>query len=1076
METGKEFFRYVATLGALAMYLSCPLYPPALGQASVSGRISGTVTDVTGAVIRAAQVRARNLTTNDQRSTVSGDLGIYEFLNVPIGRYELAIEAPGFKKEVTEVEVQVQSSVVVNFRLNVGEVSEQVLVTGAAEVLRTTDATISGVVDNVRLSDLPLNGRSFTDLIGLQPGATPVLNTGAGARTSDTRNAGGFVNGADDFFNDFTIDGGDYNDLVVPGSSINKALIGTGVPPDAIQEFHVVTSNESAEFGTVAGAHIAVVTKSGSNALHSTLWEYVRNNAFDARNFFDRGLFYNDNSHTGHFVPGVDTARTPPFRLNQFGLVVGGPIRKDKDFFFGSYEGYRQALLQTATPLVPTPRLIDALPSGQAYGNLRELFRAFFPPPDPGYSPTALVAPLGTVTDVSNHRNSFIVRTDHVLTLKDRLSFRIVFNKSDGPPGALLSTGIRGGNIGFTWQNEDPQITDTRIVSPNMVNEFRMNFNRHELGTVWDTPLGPVTSLGYSASAADRNGVPLIVSSGTGLANVGILTSIPQGRAVNVFQYNDTLSNTAGRHSMKMGANIFRYQSNQYGADTPRPQTTFVGFGAPFDSQPNGLTSGAFFTQTQTFNINPLDSSHRYVRYSHFGFFYQDNFRVSPKFTLDLGVRYEFFSVPYEKNGVQNTLFQLDAGGNALPGTRVTDITHVSLFRTDGKPLRIMNTDYKNVAPRVGLAWTPLERLVLRAGYGISYNRPDLFGFGGTANYPFSIPTSLSGQRFGTFADPNQFLNRPQNVTAFDPANVTTYVQKYNLNLQFKLDSQTYYQVGYVGSHTLNLPLNFNPNYGGGYRGTRPNQNFLVISIREQTGQTHYNALQMEVFRRYNRGLSLQVSYTYSKAIGMQEQFSVPTDLFNANVDRGPMDFDLRHMLIVNGVYDLPVGKGHRLWDHGVVNTIFGQWSMASLFWVRSGQPFSIDSGVDINGDGNATDRARLLAAVPGSTLLNSGDKAQYLKARSDVLNTILSQSNVGAPLGRNTFTGPGSVNCDLSLLKNIPIKERAKFQLRFEFFNVFNHTNLNNPVQTLGSPAFGQILSTRTNSRQIQFAAKLYF
>src|SRR5579862_6079998 len=371
-------------------------------EASVTGRVSGAIADPHSAVVPGATVTLNSTATGQSRTLTSTGEGVYDFLNVPIGNYVLTVHKDGFSDAVGNVEVTVQNTSVVNFTLNVGAAAQNVTVNAVTtEVLNTTDATLGGLVSGQKVVDLPLNGRSFTDLISIEPGVTPVIST-SGGRTSATRNDGGFAGGTDDFYNDITIDGGDYNDISVPGSLINKALIGTGVPPDAIAEFRIITGAAPAEFGTVAGAHVDVVTKSGTNQLHGTIWEFLRNDVLDAENYFDTHKL--------------------PFKLNQFGAVAGGPVVKDKHFVFGSYEGFRQRLLTTAVPVVPTPYLISYLPSDDAHGHLQQLFQAFYPVPDPGYSPTALVAPLHVAQNQGNDRNSFIIHTDSRLTANDTLS------------------------------------------------------------------------------------------------------------------------------------------------------------------------------------------------------------------------------------------------------------------------------------------------------------------------------------------------------------------------------------------------------------------------------------------------------------------------------------------------------------------------------------------------------------------------------------------------------------------------------------------------------------------------------
>jgi len=1030
-------------------------------QGSVTGRVGGTITDVSGAAVPEVAISLRNSGTNQTRTTVTTNLGTYEFLDVPIGRYTISAQRSGFARITSsEIEVTVQTASIVNLSLQVGNAQEVVNVSAEAQVLNTSDSTLGGLVDNQKVTELPLNGRSFVDLIGLQTGATPIISTGGG-RVSATRNDGGFINGTDDFYNDFTIDGGDYNDIDIPGSGINKALIGTGVPPDAIEEFKVITAAADAEFGTVAGAHINVVTKSGSNEFHGTGWEFFRNDSLDARNYFDPA-----------------TGNKLPFTLNQYGGVIGGPVKKDKNFFFGSYEAYRQTLQTTVVPVVPTPRLLDALPGGPQFGNFQQLLKAFYPAPDPGFSPTALVAPVHVIENQDNDRDSFIIRDDAHVSEKDTISGRVVYNHASGSPGVILSTGLTGGNNGFGWLTLNPQLTYTRLINNTTVNEARFTYNRTALSVNFDNPPDAVTALGYSPDALQANSVPSISFSGTGLTNVGWGTS-PQARHVNVFEWTDMLTKTIGRLTIKTGFSAFRYQPNTVGSDTPKPSITFSGFGPPFDKSANGMTTGVFLQQTQTFNVDPLNSSARYPRYSEFAGFEQNTLQLRPSLTLNFGLRYEINTIPTEKNGTQSNLYQLDANGNPQPDAPITNIANVALLQPSVADFPYATTHKGEFEPRVGVAWKPLktERLVVRSGYGLYYQRPDLFAYSlGTSNPPFSIPTTLVRQTFGSIADPSAFLGTKKNISVYDPANKAISVQSYNLNVQFQTDAHGYLQIGYSGSHTVHYNINSNPNFGSSFSGIRPNANFNTITIVEDLGNSHYNSLQAEYNHRYSSGLSTQVSYTYSKNIGLAEAGTVPTNLQDFALDRGPMDADLRHMLATNFVYELPFGRTKKMLTSGPLSRVLGDWTISGLVVVHSGQPFSILAGSDTNGDGNTTDRATL---IPGQDLTavyaSGGSETQFLLPQSQVLNSVFATKG-GTLLGRNAFTGPSFFNLDFGLQKNIPLGEQRRIELRCEFFNLLNHTNFSNPNSTLSSPLFGEILSTASNSRQIQLAGKFYF
>ncbi len=1029
--------------------LSLILVNNALGQASVTGRVSGTITDPRGSVVPGAAIKLTRKDTGEVRTLKSTGTGSYDFLNVPIGHYVLEIQADGFNDATANLDVTVQNTSVVNIPLSVMGSSQSIAVTAQAEVLNTTDATLGGLVDGEKTVNLPLNGRSFTDLISLEPGVTPVISTNGG-RTSATRNDGGFAGGTDDFYNDITIDGGDYNDISVPGSLINKALIGTGVPPDAIAEFRVITGAATAEFGTVAGAHVNVVTKSGTNELHGTAWEFLRNDVLDSMNYFDKVQL--------------------PFKLNQFGAVAGGPVVKDKHFVFGSYEGYRQRLLTTTVVVTPTQNLIAALPSDDAHGHLEQLFSAFYPVAQVADS-TTLISTYPVSVNQGNDRNSFIIHTDSHITGKDTVSGRLVYNHATGTPGVILSSGIPGGNDGFGWISVVPQITWSRIITPTMVNEARMTYNRSGLTTTWDTPNAAVEQLGYSTSAADANGLPYTTVTGSGLTPMGILTSIPQSRKVNVFQYNDTLSMTKGRLTLKTGFNAFRYQANSSGADYPRAAVTFNNFA--------GLESGIVQQQSQTFNLNPLNSSLRHPRFSLFAGFVDTTIQLRKDLTLTAGVRYEINTIPKEKDGIQTNLYQLDSSGKLLPTAPITDITNATLARpVHGLAFAKMNKN--EWQPRIGIAWQPGNGITSwRAAYGIYYERPDFYNFPtGTGNPPFSIPTLITNVPFGSVADPQGFLNTKQNITVYDPSTPPIYVQNYNASVQVQLEHNGYLQLAYAGSHTIHYNVVVQPNYGSLWGTTgypqRPSQQFQLVRLTEGIGNSHYNALQVEFNHRQGHGLTMQGSYTFSKNLGLVEPGGTPTNLFDYQTDRGRMDSDIRQMFIANMDYQLPLGKSHRFASSGVSEKLAGGWSLSSIISARSGLPFSILAGSDVNRDGNTTDWATLISGNLNSVYDHSGGRTQFLLPRSGA-QTYIAPSG-GSLLPRNAFDGPGMVNVDIGVHRMFDITERFKTEFRSEFFNVFNHPNMGQPVNSITSPLFGSIQSTAGNSRQLQFALKIFF
>jgi hypothetical protein len=698
--------------------------------------------------------------------------------------------------------------------------------------------------------------------------------------------------------------------------------------------------------------------------------------------------------------------------------------------------------------------------------------------PTPGtFSATALIAPIGVTETQNNNRESFIVRDDEHLTDKDTISGRIVYNHATGTPGVILSTGLVGGNSGFGWQTTNPQVTYTRLISATTVNEARFTYNRTALSVDFDAPPSAVTALGYSSDALLATAVPNISFSGTGLTNIGWGTS-PQGRHVNVFEWTDTLTKTKGRWTFMTGFAAFRYQPNIIGSNTPTPTITFSGFGEPISNSPNGITTGIFASQTQTFNVQPLNSSLRYPRYSLFGVFEQNTFQVRKDLTLTFGLRYEINTIPTEKFGIQTNLYQLNSSG-APTLNPITNIATVELGQPSVLGLPYASTHKGEFEPRLGLAWSPFnsKRIVIRSGYGVYYQRPDLFAYPlGTSNPPFSIPTLIVNQPFGTTPNPANFLTTNKSISVYDPSNKPISVQSYNLNLQFKTDAHGFLQVGYSGSHTVHYNIGTDPNFGNAFVGVRPNPNFLTIALEEDFGNSHYNSLQAEYNHSYGHGVTSQVSYTYASDIGLVEAGTVPTSHTNFSLDTGPMDASIRHELVVSVVYELPFGQGKAMLNSGLLSKFLGNWAVSGVNVTHSGMPFSILAGSDTQDTGNITERATLLSGQNISSLYGNGvNKAQFLLPQAQVLNTILAPTG-GALLGRNDIIGPAFFNLDLGIQKNIFVREHDHLEFRGELFNSTNHTNFSNPNGTLTSPLFGRILSSVGTGRQVQLAVKFYF
>lgn len=1035
-----------------------------LGQAG-QGALQGTAKDQTGAVLPGVSVSATDLATQIKRETITNDIGLYRFLSLPVGAYEIQAVLPGFKTTTLQnVRIEGDRTSVVDFQMEVGIQGDSVLVTDVVgKMVETTSAAVSNLISEQKMRDLPLNGRDWAQLALLQTGTAPSVNTGA---YSEAQGAAGFVNGTRTYSNNFSLDGADFNDPVVPGGAAVPVLGGGGITMDAIQEFRVTTAAADAEWGVTAGAQINVITKRGANDLHGTAFEYFRNDILDARNFFDYG--------TGK------TGGKKPFRRNLFGFTFGGPIKKDKTFYFGSYEGFRQRLLNSRIPGVPTPRLLAQIPGGAANGYLREVMELYYPKPTPGFDPQALVAPYYGFQNSRTDRNQFSGRVDHPIGGGHDFTSRYVFLDSKGPPGALDTPGFSTVGQSFSIRTHNFSLSDTWTISPTKLNQLRVAYNRN--GFVFGCPPYPegITRLGFSE---DRNGagsIPGIAISGTGIASITTCND-SSGRVQGTYHIQDTFSWTSGRHSLKWGSDFRRVQDNEI-SKSRRRSATFVGFGPPFDNAANGITTGRAFSMTQRFFNNPTDGN-RYLRVTQGAFYVNDNYRVTDRLSMNLGLRYELIWPMSEAKGNFNNIFQADASGKPIKNGALSDISRIALVPVSEFPLT--KFDKNNLAPRVGFSWDVFGtgKTTLRGSYSIFYNQVALVGYrGGGTNPPFIIDTSVSNVSYGFFADPKVHGLTPA-LAGIAPDSVTGYVQYYTFGVQREIPSKTIVEINYVATKGTHLDRQRRPNMGPGFRGTRPNPRYADISMTENSSSSIYHSLQIEVNRPIYKGMAFQSAYTFSKAIddASDQRAYIPQFQNELHPERGLADFDVRHNWVLNYMYDLPWGVGRRfLSNPGVVDKILGGWTFSGITQIATGSPFSLRAGSDQNGDGFTNDRpvfrgARLEQLLVGK----SGDKTQFLR---DPGGLLVIDRNAGPfdTMGRNVLTGPGMINFDMSVMKRLKLTEKVEYELQWSAFNVFNTpmfdiSERRTPsFNNISSPLFGRILRTRVNSREMQIGMKL--
>jgi hypothetical protein len=1017
--------------------------------------ISGVVTDETGGLIPGVSIEVTNLDTGITRMTTTGDEGRYQVPTLSVGNYQVEASLAGFQTAVrTGITLTVGREALVDFALRVGEISERVTVTGEAPLVETTRSVLTDLVAQQTIEDLPLNGRSYTQLALLQPGVTTLGSqnfssiSGGGAKLS--------MAGSRSTNTYFYLDGTEVKDSFghTPGSAAGQTL---GV--DTIREFSVVVSSFSAEFGGSGGV-ISSVTKSGTNQLHGSLFEYHRNSALDARNFFD----------TDPRDPLV-RSDPPPFIRNQFGFTLGGPIVEDKTFFFGSYEGLRERLsttriINTPTDTVRSGGLVPIHPEVQRYVDA-------MPRPngrDNGNGSGEFISTQSRPID----EDYFMAKVDHQVSDSDSLFVRYTLDNASRVQPQVFSdffteAETRSQYVTAEWN---------RIISPTWLNTFRAGLNRSKGGDI-----NRVQGLDESFNIIDAPDrippnltVPVI--SQWGPSNAADRFSI-----VNVFQFTDRLTYTKGRHSIRAGVDVYRYQLN--GQNRPRlhGRLRYNSYEDFLEGRPRLLEF-----------LFPGTGGMRGFRQTVPGFYFQDDFQLFPNLTINLGLRFEYSTVPTE---VADRISNLrDVYGDST--------------LTVGDPF--FKLPKNNFGPRIGFAWDPFNtgKTSLRGGFGLFHMQMTYVNWRLPAlqNPPFMIRTQTV---FPVDANGRPAVNWPPVIdfnAPIPPANPaaqqfdvkTPYMMQYNLTLQRELWSDMMFALSYVGSHGVHLgrlqPANIGeftvlPDGTKFWEQNAPRLNpaFGSIDLRQFDTNSTYHSMQLRVTKRFTSGVQFQTSYTWSNAIDEaigQEGFSgggwdaFSMDPFDRSRDKGPSSWDLRHNFVANFTYDLPFGTNQT----GAAGKILGGWQTSGILNLNTGNPSVVSIRFNnsrnlVIPSFNPSERPNLVAGKDNNPVLGGPDK--YLDASSFVVATPGTLGN----LGRNTITQPGLATLDFSLVKNTYVSEEVNVQFRAEFFNIFNRANFAAPNGTVFSSSrsptrvsgsFGRITRTRTTARQVQFALKILF
>jgi outer membrane receptor protein involved in Fe transport len=1016
---------------------------------NILATIQGTITDTSAAPIPGATVVVRNVATSDTRELTTDEGGRYRAPLLPPGEYEIRASITGFQTvERRGVGLTLGQDAVINLTLAVGTVAENIVVVGDSPRIELTSGAITGLVSAREIRDLPLNGRSFQQLALLQTGVQAALAAGndvVGGRTPKIS-----INGARPEQNNFLLDGTDINNVYnkTPGSAAGVLL---GV--DAVLEFQVLTNAYSAEFGRSAGGVINAVTRSGTNQVHGSAFEFHRNSALDARNFFD-----------------PSSQPKPEFTRHQFGGVIGGPLRQDRTFFFGAYEGLVERLGVTGVTAVPDDNARRGiLPTGSIglHPAIPTYLDLLFPRANGASLGGGAAQYLFSDTQPTSE-HFFQGRVDHRFSSRDNMFVRYTYDRgdvdripTDKPPISIILERTRN-----TYLTAEQQHT----FSSNVLNQLRFGLNRSV--SLADN----VRTIDIPSSLAWIPGDPF------GYLTIrGMVTEmagdfrLPRNDRLNNWQIADTLILNRGRHSMRVG---FQTQYLQFNQNTTSQVGGIINF-ANLQSFLQGTAISVDFAVP-----GKIDPDRRYRQWL-FGTFIQDDLRITSRLTANAGLRYEFVTVPTEVDGKISNL---------------RSVTDSEL--TVGDPWH-ENPSLKNFAPRIGLAWDPAGdgHTSVRGGFGIFYDEilPKYYFFSGSLNPPFTTRTSIPNPPFPNVVanfNPNAPIRAQLQTVNFDLQ--TPYIMQFNANVQRILPGDWDVMIGYVGSRGKNLirlgDANLAPeeivNGVKVYKGTqRRNPNFTGIWQRMTDAESFYDSLQLGVHKRLSHGWRAQLSYTLSESIddssGINSQdfgnvVQYGLDWYDPEYDRGLSAFHAKHNLTFNATWEIPFFKNRT----GVAGALLKGWMLNNITTLRSGHPFTVQLGFNRSGNLNTTgfsmhERPDVVANCDPVL----GGPNRYWDINCFSLPPAGQRGNAK----RNSIIGPGLASVDVSLVKSFAIRDQ-RLEFRAECFNLLNRANFSVPsgrtaftgVNPDGSsviaPTWGQITSTVTTSRQLQLGVKVTF
>jgi len=1088
------------TIGVVLLIAWLMLSGVTYGQV-ITGSISGTVKDSSGAVLPGVSVQIQNTDTGQGRTVTADTRGYYTGSNIMSGNYEVIATMAGFQTEVRKgITVNVGQNSLIDFTLQVGAVSERVEVTAEAPLVETTNAVVTGLVTEKQVQDLPLNSRSLIELAPLQAGIVQAVNTAPGA--SKGMGAKLAISGTRYNANLFQVDGADINDLAGAAGSASNNLMGA----ETIKEFNVVINAYSAEYGKHTGGVFNAITKSGTNTFHGSAFEFLRNDNLDAARWEDN----------------KNAKEKPEFKRNQFGGSLGGPIIRDRTFFFGSYEGLRENIGDVTTFTVPTAALRrgdildvdgnfvrhrDVVPQVQPYLD-------FYPLPSPnGIRRNGGTQELFETTQRPAKEDYTATRVDHKLSDKDSIFGRYTFSNAY----RVDSVDLAATNFNRS-RNQSASIGHTRIVSPAVINQLLLSWARNNL-TDADAVLNEAavaklpstfqfTSFPGTIGAFSVQGLTLDDFGNEGARNY----------MNNVYQVKDDLFYTAGNHNLKFGFNMqrnflfaLRHFQGQGNYAFRNGGTACI---TPGSSRTcNGVDN---FLRGMARNFTGLTRSSQdttYIRNQLYGLYVQDDWRFAPRLTLNLGLRYEFITVPQVEGGRVSTLRDF-----TKPNQTMADLVL-------GNPT-FLNPSFKNFAPRIGIAWdvTGSGKTSIRTGVGIFHDQinPGSYNFSFLASPPFYIVGNITGtvpnvdgvNPANNPIFPNSYfvqqdsLAAQPNLEGFQYIPEQPVVYKWSFEIQHEFPGNLGVTTGYSatrGVHLFRVNTSMNTRVAEDRGGrifiatTAPliSPGFGRVRPRVSDVTSDYHAFLLTVKKRLSHGLQFQTSYTLSKTVDDSSNFTGSSDWENGSSgsryftvkDRALANFDIRQAMVINGSYQLPGGN-----LAGAAGQVLGGWQLSSILSLRGGNPFDASPGdVSIGNFFNLTQYPDLVGPIKYDTR----NPDRYFDPSAFALPPGYAAGEAAALGGafvgnaaRSSLIGPGSATLDLVIEKRFRVTERASLQFRSEFFNLLNRVNFSTPngdvfsdsaIQPDGSRGVansqaGEITSTRGNPRQLQFGLRLEF